>query len=223
MAKDSEFAAWMREAAETALIPAGVAAQEIEFALLEACKLATSDSVDHWIQEADRGNIRPQSLPAIFQAAAHILRRLIESNTRVTLTIGPVLRQRPDRIWHFHSKLAGVSHANDDGTSRQSIIRKLQPREMLFLYHDRDNRYDPNAMMVCRKSKEQVGYLNRELAAEVVERVREGYRYALFVSSLTGGTPELPTRGVNVLLMACAPEATADEVQSYLGGIEWEE
>jgi len=223
MAKETEFADWMREAAETALIPAGLAKHELEFALAEASKLATGEMVDRLIQAADRGDIRPHAVPAILQAAAHILRRLIENSTKVTLTVGPVPAQPPHRIWHFLTKLVGVSHENEDGTARQSIIRKLQPREMLFLHHDPDNRYDPNAMRVCRKSKEQIGYLNRELAAEVVQRVREGYRYAVFVSSLTGGTPHLPTRGVNVLVIASAPEATADEVRSYMDQIDWEQ
>ena len=219
MTQDSNFAKWMREAAESVLAPAGLAQHEIDFALAEASRLITGDIVARWIQAADRGEIRPHALPPLLHAVAHVLQRLIESNTNRTPASTAPVRQPKDRIWHIHTKLAGVSHENPDGTPRQAIIAKLHPRELLVLRHDPDNPYDPNAMMVCRKSNEQIGYLNRELAAEVARRLREGCRYAVFVSSLTGGTPHLPTRGVNVLIIGCAPDTSLDEVQSYVDGI----
>jgi len=62
---------------------------------------------------------------------------------------------RPVR--HFHTKVVGVSHENDDGSSRQAIIRKCKPLEKLDLDHDEGNPHDPNAVRVCRENGGQLG------------------------------------------------------------------
>lgn len=46
------------------------------------------------------------------------------------------------------SKVAGVSHKNNDGTSRQAYVKRLRPGQMLFLERDEDNPYDGNAVAV---------------------------------------------------------------------------
>lgn len=60
------------------------------------------------------------------------------------------------------TKVVGVTF---DG--RQNVIRRLRIGEMLELEREPDNPHDPNAVKVIRKTGEQIGYLNRELAKDV--------------------------------------------------------
>ncbi len=121
-----------------------------------------------------------------------------------------------DGIRHFFTKVAGVSHANQDGTSRQKIIKKCRTLEKLTLDHEEDNPHDRNAVRVCRENGEQIGYLQQELAEEVVSRSERGYRYAAFVKDVTGGRPSSPTHGINLLIIVALPGISDSEVQRYI-------
>jgi hypothetical protein len=112
------------------------------------------------------------------------------------------------------TKVAGVSHRNNDGTSRQAIIARCQVGERLLLEHDPDNPYDVNAIRVLRQSGEQLGYLSRELAGEVVSRARKGIRYVAFIKDLTGGESDKPTRGVNLLVFLDTEDAGDEELRA---------
>ena len=71
-------------------------------------------------------------------------------------------RKMTPGIKHFFTKVVGVTHRNDDGTSRQAIIRRCSQLEQLDLVRQKDNPHDPNAMMVCQSSGEQLGYLSED-------------------------------------------------------------
>lgn len=100
----------------------------------------------------------------------------------------------------FHTKVVGVTFANDDGMSRQLIISRCRVGEQLVLARDPENVYDRNAIKVCRLTGEQLGHLSRELAASIAGDVDEGARIEAEISDLTGGIPGKPTRGVNLLV-----------------------
>jgi hypothetical protein len=123
---------------------------------------------------------------------------------------------KPVPLYHFFSKVAGVSHQNDDGTQRQAVVRQCYLLEKLVLDHQEDNPQDPNAVRICRESGEQLGYLRAEVAEEVVRWAAPGYRWAVYVSALTGGTPEAPYRGVNLLLVRAAPGVGREEAKVYI-------
>jgi hypothetical protein len=67
----------------------------------------------------------------------------------------------------FHTKVAGITHQNDDGSERQRIASQCRPGEPLVLIPDPDNPHDENAIRVCRAYGEQLGFLNSELAPKV--------------------------------------------------------
>lgn len=68
----------------------------------------------------------------------------------------------------FESKVAGVSHCNEDGTSRQEIIRaEVRENDWLELEPEPQNPYDPNAIRVKTRSGKQIGYLEKALAEKV--------------------------------------------------------
>ncbi|MEQ9304364.1 MAG: HIRAN domain-containing protein [Marinoscillum sp.] len=68
----------------------------------------------------------------------------------------------------YESKVVGVSHSNPDGTSRQTIIKnEVAEDDALFLELEPDNEFDPNAIKVLSKNKNQIGYLKSDLAEKV--------------------------------------------------------
>lgn len=86
----------------------------------------------------------------------------------------------------FYGRLAGTTHANADGTSRQSAIADLRPCDELLLQHEPANAYDENAIRVLTQAGQQVGYLEARLAGETVRRTRKGIVTRAFVSNITG-------------------------------------
>jgi hypothetical protein len=117
---------------------------------------------------------------------------------------------------HFYTKVAGVSHRNDDGTQRQRIIKRCQVHEQLVLEHDPRNRHDPNAVRVCRLHGEQLGFLKADLAPDVVNRLARGFTITAFIVNLTGGTEEAPTRGVNIVVVTAAESVPSRDLNDYI-------
>jgi hypothetical protein len=64
---------------------------------------------------------------------------------------------------HICTRVAGVTF---DG--RQSVITRLSIGEEILLRREPTNPYDHNAIRVERKKGQQIGYLNRFLAANLV-------------------------------------------------------
>ena len=75
---------------------------------------------------------------------------------------------------HFFGHVAGERHRNEDGSDRQAIIRRCRVGELLVLEHEPDNPHDINTIRVLRQNGEQIGYLEREFAGEVVSRSAKG-------------------------------------------------
>lgn len=126
------------------------------------------------------------------------------------------MTRRDAEVRHFFTKVVGVTHRNDDGGSRQRIIQDCRARERLILEHDADNPVDPNAVRVCRENGDQLGFLRAELAEEVLSKSGRGFRYVAFVSEITGGRPDAPTLGVNLLIVVAPPGATDQEAREYI-------
>ncbi|MBN2248250.1 MAG: single-stranded-DNA-specific exonuclease RecJ [Coriobacteriia bacterium] len=94
----------------------------------------------------------------------------------------------------FHTKLAGVTFEG-----RQGVISRLAPGMPLRLERQPDNGYDPNACALFEPFGDQVGYLNRKLAAELAPVLDAGVEYDAEVADITGGA-EGESLGVNVLI-----------------------
>lgn len=97
-----------------------------------------------------------------------------------------------------HTKIAGVSFMNDDGTSRQAILKSLRPGEQLFLRHVPIPGH-PEAMQVITYQGRQVGHLSSEMAPKVLKWFKN-YAVYVYVTEITGGTRDKPTRGCNIVL-----------------------
>ena len=59
----------------------------------------------------------------------------------------------------FYKHVFEINLKNPDGTSRQEIIRRCNRGEELLLVPEPDNRHGPDAVKVCRKNEQQIGYL----------------------------------------------------------------
>lgn len=90
--------------------------------------------------------------------------------------------------------VAGESHRNADGSSRQKILRKVRPGDPVTLVPEPDNPYDPQAVKVMTPAG-QVGYVPRGQNARIFDALQNGKRIEAWVMEVTGGTGDKPSRG----------------------------
>ena len=65
----------------------------------------------------------------------------------------------------FFTKVAGVTHENDDGTERQFILALCRDGEPLILEREPANPVDPEgAVAVFRMNGEKLGYIPRHVS-----------------------------------------------------------
>lgn len=116
-------------------------------------------------------------------------------------------RVKPPRRRTIRTKIRGVSECNDDGTSRQSLIRGCRAGEVLIARREPWNRYDKNAIAVVTASGEQLGYLSSDLAEQLAPLADAQVEFAIRIAEITGGgtwfTPQ--HRGVNIEIQYTEP------------------
>jgi len=115
---------------------------------------------------------------------------------------------------HFFGHVVGESHRNADGSDRQTIIPRCQVGELLVLEHEPDNPHDINAIRVLRQNGEQIGYLQREFAGEVVSRSAKGWQYHAVIAGI-GRSRRSALYGVSLLLIVDGDGASDAEVMAY--------
>jgi len=139
-----------------------------------------------------------------------------------TLADTQAAEQGLQAVQHFRTAVAGVAHNNRDGTSRQEIISRCSVGERLRVKHEKDNPVDPNAVALLRQNGEQVGYLKADLAAEIVQKGAQGWRYAAVIQQIDGGETESQPRGAVVALVAVHPTTTKDVALQYVARLQRE-
>ena len=83
----------------------------------------------------------------------------------------------------IQTRVVGVTYEG-----RQAVVAQLQEGEQVFLVRDPNNTFDHNAIKVVRLNGQQVGFLDRNLAARVSTRLDDyGQPVQAYVSSITGG------------------------------------
>ena len=93
----------------------------------------------------------------------------------------------------FHTKIAGVTFSNDDGSSRQDIIEELEERwrgtgeAALKLRRDHHNAYDRNAVAVIDSLGRQLGFLSGQVAETIAPLLDKKVAVRAALSSVTGG------------------------------------
>ena len=99
-------------------------------------------------------------------------------------------RDRGDR--DIHTKIAGVSFDNNDGTSRQAILKALRPGDRLLLQHAPMPGH-PEAIQVVTSWGRQAGFLPSGMGRDVLRWFNE-YKVDAYVTEITGGTWDKPIR-----------------------------
>jgi len=129
------------------------------------------------------------------------------------------IETRLGELRHFFTKVVGVTFANRDGTKRQHVFSRCRRFERLLVAREEDNPVDPNAVWVRRLNGEQLGYLERQLAAEIAPRLRRGWQYAALIKAIVGGEPSAPTLGVVIALIVAAPHVTESRIGEYINRV----
>lgn len=93
----------------------------------------------------------------------------------------------------FHTKLAGTSNYKD-------ALKGCKPGERLWLQREPNNPYDANAISVWSSSKKLVGYIKKDLAADLAPQMDRGNWIEATIKSITGGTEDKPNIGCNIFL-----------------------
>ncbi len=96
----------------------------------------------------------------------------------------------------IYSKLAGVTHHNPDGTSRQDIIAELCYNGQPLLLIREPNQYSHNNIGVYIAY--QVGYVTPDMAEILAPYLDAGGGAEARITDITGGSEDKPTQGVNV-------------------------
>ncbi|MEE0434206.1 MAG: single-stranded-DNA-specific exonuclease RecJ [Peptococcaceae bacterium] len=113
----------------------------------------------------------------------------------------------------FYTKLKGVSF--DD---RQSIIAHLSAGEELALLREHQNPADANAIACLTQGGEKIGYLSREIAAQLAPLMDLGAIYSAHLEQITGDDDTM--RGVNILVQSA--QAEAERTQAAETVVEWD-
>ena len=97
-------------------------------------------------------------------------------------TVGNSSTMRP-----YCVRLAGVTHNNVDGSSRQRIILTLKRDQELRLVREPKNPFDSNAISVHTLDGRQIGYVERERAVRLAHSMDKGVPSRSFVQYVGRG------------------------------------
>lgn len=101
------------------------------------------------------------------------------------------------------TRIAGVSFTNDDGQSRQYLLRHVKAGDGVLLQRQWDNDYDPNAIAVLHAAG-QIGFIPAKVAANMV---RQHFHTAAVVKQVHGGSERAPTLGCEISITIGGTEA----------------
>ena len=99
------------------------------------------------------------------------------------------------QVQSFSTKVVGVTFGNC-----QATIQQLSVGAAVTLRREPDNAYDPNAIRVERGDGSQIGYIPKELAANLARAwdVQEITTIPATVTTLTGGYSQWSSRGLRI-------------------------
>lgn len=121
-------------------------------------------------------------------------------------------------ICHFFTEIVGVTYENDDGASREEIVRMCGRMEPLSLAREPDNPHDPNAVSVERlDTGEQLGHVGRFMAKHICEDWDAGCGFTAFFVGFTGKGADLCT--VKMVVFKAQPHVSDAEAQAYADSV----
>lgn len=102
-----------------------------------------------------------------------------------------------------NSKIVGVTHTDENGTQRQDNCRAIIDGQKLFVLHESANPFDPNALKLYADEQHNLplGYIQRELARDLLVQMQQGWTYEVYATKKTGGMNGKSV-GVNIRIIA---------------------
>lgn len=94
--------------------------------------------------------------------------------------------------------IVGESKKNQDGSSRQAIIKRCHDGQLIRLVPEPSNPYDPAAIFVCTEHGEGLGYISREHNEWIGKKIAQGQLLDSRIYAVIGGDKE--RRNVGILL-----------------------
>jgi len=85
---------------------------------------------------------------------------------------------------YIFAHIAGVTFPNPDGTSRQVVLCRCKPMQLLVLKWESENPVSQTAVAVHLETGEQLGYLESRLGTETLKRTRKGEIWSGFIVSV---------------------------------------
>lgn len=104
------------------------------------------------------------------------------------------------KIKHFATKIAGVTHTNEDGTDRQQLLAKCFHDQELTLTREPENPHDDNAVRVSTADHHDLGYVPKEFAEHLAVLMDSGVGIACRFSKHRGGSGEAKTLGSDIII-----------------------
>lgn len=116
------------------------------------------------------------------------MRQFNQSSKSVVILAGSMAKIiKIPSVFLYETKVVGVSMENEDGSSRQEIIRmEVEENDKLKLESEPTNGYDPNAVKVLSQYGNQIGYLNKEIAEKVKPALEHGTDIRVTTSWVNG-------------------------------------
>jgi hypothetical protein len=96
----------------------------------------------------------------------------------------------------IHCKVAGVTHMNPGGSSRQVAIGRMAQFEFVRLERNPGDEHDPNAIKVLSPAGTQIGHLPADLSAELAPKIDAGEQWSAIVTRVGGSY----TLGVGLMI-----------------------
>lgn len=93
-----------------------------------------------------------------------------------------IMDTEENEIDEFHTKVVGVTFGE-----RQKYIRDMQIGERIILEREPDNTYDKNAIKVINSKGFQIGFISKDLAAQLAPKLDNGLKLSAVCSDITGG------------------------------------
>lgn len=121
-------------------------------------------------------------------------------NFSFALSVSIPVKKESDTVT-MRTKVTGVTFNNEDGTSRQALLRCVKPNDQLTMETSTFNGKQ-NSVCVLRHAIGIIGTLSGDVLAEFRENAAPDAEVHVKVLQVTGGTQEKQTLGCNIELSA---------------------
>ncbi len=96
--------------------------------------------------------------------------------------------------------LVGESHRNEDGSSRQGILKGCVPGEAVQLHRQPRNPHDNNAIFVTDELGRGLGFIARDDASVLAPALDSGAEHSAQIHELVGGVDGFESLGCRICL-----------------------